>query len=67
MSTCRMVLSDETGQGESSVGTHEVTTLMDLGIECSLSKFAVDTKLSVVVDTPEGENFNQRNLDKLKK
>lgn len=39
----------------------------DLGIECSLSQFAVDTKVSGVVDTPEGENANQRNLDKLKK
>ena len=40
---------------------------MDSGIECTLKKFANDTKLRDAVNTLEGRNAIQRDLDRLQR
>ena len=53
-----------------SAGTNTLNTFnsdIDIRIKYILSKFAGDTKLCGAVNTPEGQDATQRDLDRLKR
>ncbi|TRZ24912.1 hypothetical protein HGM15179_002133 [Zosterops borbonicus] len=66
----QMEISDQWCHQASKLGSVVFNTFIngiDSGVECSLRKFVDYTKLSGVVDSPEGQDAIQRELNKIEK
>jgi len=68
MSKCRTVMSGVPQRSVLGLALFNIfVSDTDCGIECTISKFAYDTKQCGVVDMLEGRDAIQRDLDKLER